>query len=168
MITPTFFFWHKGHEDQRSINGLLRSLLYQLLDQQPPFARCISPIKRKTQEWSLRLLRVTLDRLLAQCEFEKVRVCLFLDGLDEFEGSGAEQIPLVDLIKDLLKYDRVKTVVSSRPEPLYIDRLSGHKNIRLQDLVEEDIFRFVEAKLLKEPRMALYKVGEDGCQTGFL
>ena len=148
--------------------GLLRSLIYQILCQHPKFVEYIRPIRRRAQGWTFSLLKTTLHRVLAQCESEKVHICLFLDGLDEFEGSGPEQIPLVDLVQDLLGYERVKAIVSSRPEPLYLDRLSRYKSIRLQDLVEQDIERFVEGKLLKESYMVAYKVSKEGGYVGSL
>lgn len=80
--------------------------------------------------------------------------------MDEFEGDGVEQAPLVDLIQDMVHNDNVKAVVSSRPEPLFTDRLSSYERLRLQDLTLKDILDFVEGKLLQESSMLKYKVSK--------
>lgn len=33
LITPSFFFWNSGSRQQKTIDGLLRSLIYQMLNQ---------------------------------------------------------------------------------------------------------------------------------------
>ena len=33
LLTPTFFFWNASTDQQKTTNGLLRSLVYQMLDQ---------------------------------------------------------------------------------------------------------------------------------------
>ena len=113
---------------------------------------------RGRSEWTFKRLKTALDTLVAQFEHEKINICLVLDGLDEFEGDVAEQSLLMDTIQGLTKKDRVKAIVSSRPEPLFADRLSSYKGMRLQDLTEADMFTFVRGKLLNEPKISRYKV----------
>jgi hypothetical protein len=43
LCTPTFFFWNSGTKEQRSQIGLLRSLLFQVLDQTPKLVPIIMP-----------------------------------------------------------------------------------------------------------------------------
>lgn len=33
VLTPTFFFWNAGSRQQKTVDGLLRSLIYQILTQ---------------------------------------------------------------------------------------------------------------------------------------
>ena len=47
LIKATFFFWRAGIRDQKSINGLLRSLLYQMLSEYPQFVQTLDPGMRK-------------------------------------------------------------------------------------------------------------------------
>ena len=145
--------------DQRSITGLLRSLLYQLLSDCPHLAQHINTDEDRRQ-WTFKRLKSALDTLVAQCEHEKINICLVLDGLDEFQGDVTEQSLLVDLILRLTQNPRIKAIVSSRPEPLFVDRLSSHGGIRLQDLTAPDMFRFVQGKLLDEPMILRYKVSK--------
>lgn len=41
LLIPTHFFWNAGSGQQKSINGLLRSLVYQILLDCPSLARCV-------------------------------------------------------------------------------------------------------------------------------
>ena len=155
----TFFFWRAGNLDQKSIHGLLRSLLYQLLETYPRLGKQLaSSVYEARREWTVKRLKATLRTVIERCEVENLKICLLLDGLDEFEGDGIEQAPLVDLIQDLVKNSRIKAVVSSRPEPLFVERLSKYESLRLQDLNYEDIRQYVEGRLLQEPLMLKYRV----------
>ena len=40
LLTPTFFFWNAGVHQQKTIDGLLRSLIYQMLTGCPEFIAC--------------------------------------------------------------------------------------------------------------------------------
>ena len=42
LITPTFFFWNAGSRLQKSIDGLLRSLVYQMLKECPELIGCFN------------------------------------------------------------------------------------------------------------------------------
>ncbi|KAI9652359.1 MAG: hypothetical protein M1831_006837 [Alyxoria varia] len=157
LMIATFFFWRQGKSNQKSINGLLRSLLYQLLFNQPQLFRFLDPsIRKGTQEWSIKRLKNSISALLKKCPEERISVCLLLDGLDEFEQDGAEQTSLVDTILELTQDKHVKAIVSSRPEQPVVQRLSECKGLRLQDLTREDIPKYVEGRLYEEPLMCKY------------
>ena len=40
LLTPTFFFWNAGTRQQKSIEGLFRSLIYQMLIECPSLITC--------------------------------------------------------------------------------------------------------------------------------
>lgn len=40
LLTPTFFFWNAGVRQQKSVDGLLRSLIYQILKACPELIAC--------------------------------------------------------------------------------------------------------------------------------
>ena len=41
LLTPTFFFWNAGVRQQKTIDGLLRSLVYQILKACPDLIKCV-------------------------------------------------------------------------------------------------------------------------------
>lgn len=102
-------------------------------------------------------LQATLESILRQVK-EKCRICVFVDGLDEFSG---DQDVLIKLIGDVQTAD-VKVCLSSRPYRSYIDAFGSSAKLRLQDLTESDIKRYVSAKLYRlveiERRQDSYRI----------
>jgi hypothetical protein len=84
------FFTAEGTELQRSQEGLLRSLLWEALEEQPTLAaQVLTPHLKKTAyatdrfSWTLPELRMAFDTLLKLASTEH-RFCFFIDGLDEY------------------------------------------------------------------------------------
>ncbi|PVH80148.1 hypothetical protein DL98DRAFT_353784, partial [Cadophora sp. DSE1049] len=142
----SFFFWRAGSIPQKSVSGMLRSLLYQLLEEWPSVADTLAEdfrlASRRIPSWTERSLANLLQAALEAAADQNF--CLFIDGLDEFEGDTEE---LLDLIFKLQALRNVKCCLSSRPEVQLVARLSTHKQLRLQDLNFSDICRFVEERI---------------------
>ncbi|RYC63997.1 hypothetical protein CHU98_g2234 [Xylaria longipes] len=94
VVVASHFFWSAGLPIQRSGEGLLRSLLYDIFSRVP---KLISRIHEEnpesfgqrgemTQSWSRTLLEAILRQLTAQKELP-MKFCFFIDGLDDFEGD---------------------------------------------------------------------------------
>ncbi|KAK6859128.1 hypothetical protein PG995_004981 [Apiospora arundinis] len=146
--TLSYFFWRPGTTMQKNIVGLLRSLLYQICNGKP---QRINALMRRLdiepsmiQAWSERQLKKAFHEIIDIATGS--RFCVFVDGLDEFDGNYVE---LVNLIFELQGHKNVKFCVSSRPETQLSNRLSSCKTLRLQDLNFPDIKRFVQLKLSK-------------------
>ena len=157
IFTPNFFFWSPGSQLQKSLAGLLRSLIYQMLerfpDLMPILAESIGPCQhglRQLPAWTEQRLCATLQNLfsvgLAQC-----RLCIFIDGLDEFHG---DHVTLLNLISKFREITRVKFCLSSRPYSPFKHELSSSPMLKLQDLTEPDIRRYVADKLEGAPLKA--------------
>lgn len=78
-----------------------------------------------------------------------IDVCLFIDGLDEFEGP---QGVIADLVTSFPRRRTVKACVSSRPFNVFENAFEGFSSLKLQDFTFDAIRTFVEGKLLKHPR----------------
>lgn len=140
----SFFFWKSGSAVQRSSKGLLTSLLYQLLQQDARTRRRLlihSPHlqqKRANADWSA---KEATDILLQALIIAEWPICIFLDGLDEFdddEGCGK----LLEIIDRMLSSKHgvpLKICVSSRPEPELRRKLERLPSLRLQDLTKHDM-----------------------------
>ncbi|KAK8030151.1 hypothetical protein PG993_011442 [Apiospora rasikravindrae] len=142
----SFFFWRPGTPLQRSIVGLLRSLLYQLCDQRQDRIKSLMGWLRikpsMIHTWTERQLKRAVHEVIDKTTEDWF--CIFIDGLDEFTGDYAE---LIDLIFELQAHARVKFCVSSRPEVQLIKRLSSCKTLCLQDLNLPDITHYAWTKL---------------------
>ncbi|POS72344.1 hypothetical protein DHEL01_v209263 [Diaporthe helianthi] len=168
LIFASFFFWKHGSEEQRSLPGLLRSLLFSVLEQQPHLTRTVFPAqwdivdvvsgKRLHFSWSeiqdaFRLLTQTPEVYIRH------KFAFFVDGLDEFEGHDEK------LIKTLFQWahsgsENIKICVSSRELPIFQQRFSECLKFRLHEVTHRDIFLFVydtlreneDVKSRSEPR----------------
>ncbi|RSL62012.1 hypothetical protein CEP53_004924 [Fusarium sp. AF-6] len=158
--TAGFFFWTSGSRQQRSQTGLLRSLLHQLLSSSPELIAKTFPdlwtkVRQMTTkerislelEWTIGDLRSALDTFL-DAALKDANICLFIDGLDEFDGSHDE---IIDFFKGLTTRengDSLKLCLSSRPWAVFDKAFGGSvPNTKLQDLSYEDMCRYVKDTL---------------------
>jgi len=156
LIVASHYFWHSGSWMQKSHEGLLRTLLYQILEADTrkgynlskklisdlPFMSDYQPLR-----WNRRELLLIFRKL---CN-ANVKICIFLDGLDEYNPHHDHQ-KLTEDILELSKSENVKFCVSSRPWPTFEDAFRYHNMIKLEDLNEPDIRQFVWDTLEKAAR----------------
>lgn len=125
LVITSFFFWNASKTElPKSKEGLLRSILYQILRQAPDLIRYAPPgnweayISSNLGNHELGVNFLTLPEL--QAAFEriathlatlKIKFCFFIDGLDEYDGKPDEIIPIVHSLKSS---PYVKMCVSSR------------------------------------------------------
>ncbi|OBS20396.1 hypothetical protein FPOA_06767 [Fusarium poae] len=168
-----FFFWNSGDEDQKSQRGLLRTLLFQILQRHrdlivhvmpeawaswssrataivscnmPPDSPMLPPV---TQQWTMaqlkRVFRMTLQLLQG-----KVKLCLFIDGLDEYNG---DYLDLLELFQEYAQHPDIKFCLSSRPLLAFENEMMGFPSLRLQDLTSGDISHYVKDRLYRHKYM---------------
>ena len=152
LLTPTFFFWSAGTAVQKSVQGLLRSVTYQILMHEPKLLEDLTtallrsdsqPLNEARALTTRRLLSI-LDIVLSATAARRVYLCFFLDGLDEYDG---EEDILLDWISTTIRYENVKICVSSRPEEPYRRHFEHMPQLRLQDLTHNGIQTFIRARL---------------------
>ena len=101
-IVASHFFWNGGIPMQKSQTGLLRSLLYQILRQYPALIRIACPDQWHADEpthlfrngWSDEELSMAFKRLSEQRSLS-VKICIFVDGLDEYHGEHRDVISIL-------------------------------------------------------------------------
>lgn len=151
LIIVTFFFWNSGVSLQMTQKGLLLSLLFQILRQAPELIPSVSPTRWEAlclfnddaREWTEQELHQML-RFATETLSRYSKVCLFVDGLDEFDGNHDD---LIFLFKDLIANPNVKACVSSRPWLVFEDAFEHTPGLRLQDLSYPDIKHYVSSHL---------------------
>jgi hypothetical protein len=144
LYVLSFFFWRAGSEMQKSILGLLQSLLYQLARAKPAIISDLMRDDQATQvpTWTEKRLQRAVEHALSL--FSEDRIFLLIDGLDEFEGKYTA---LVTLLLGLQDKSNAKICLSSRPETALIRQLGSFPSLRLQDLNYRDIEHFVHEEL---------------------
>ncbi len=154
VLISTFFFWNAGTKLQKSFLGLLRSLLYQILDHQrgiiPELIKLqgIATVDGLMPTWTRKRIESSLKFVINKTSFP---LCLFIDGLDEFDEGEAD---LLQLINALQSRPSVKICASSRPSQYFINAFKDSAQLKLQDLTRRDIKIYVTDRLQMNPEMA--------------
>lgn len=149
LVVASFYFWASGTSIEASQQGLLQALLYQLLKQRPDIipmvipqtweSACLfGPSKMDRTEKKLRrMLNSAVKTLTTTCSS---RVCLFIDGLNEFDGDPQQ---LLTQFKRLTELPNVKLCLASRPWIVFEDAFSQKPSLMLQNLTHPDLNHFV-------------------------
>lgn len=156
LVTASFFFWNSGSKMQMSQEGLLRSVLLQIIEQRlrqnnhdtlKERLVIFAMIQESLQTFRSRDL-LQLFRFIIEDAGNAIKFFLLLDGLDEFDGDKTK---LISLIHTLGKYDHVKVCVSSRPWTVFEDGFCQQPSLMLQHLTHHDILLYTRETLRKEP-----------------
>lgn len=158
LITASFFFWNAGLPLQKTYEGLLRSLLYQVLEARPDLTTIIFP---KLSEYLMTTARDSLVgfqirmtelreafKLLTTALSHDCAVFLMMDGIDEYNGDHHEFSRF--LLECASTDSALKILISSRPIAACSQVFSGLPQLRLQDLTRHDIRAYIEVELLHD------------------
>ncbi|KAI6085130.1 hypothetical protein F4821DRAFT_279668 [Hypoxylon rubiginosum] len=160
LVTANYFFWSMAkHPLQKSQEGLLRSLIYQILRQCPELTFKVHSMAATSHPGSVSEFNLVLtipalsDMFRALCKLlvqSNIKLCLFIDGLDEYTGLTEEPDDIINLISQLSSPGNVKICLSSRPwnkfEKAYgCDRT---EKLAMQDFNAVDIRAYVNDNLM--------------------
>ena len=157
VLTPSFYFWKPGTPEQKSLAGMLRSLIIQLLkvgervfDGLIDYLLSKKKLKRTPSglecHWTVPNLNLALDYLVDASKGHFM-ICFFIDGLDEFEDSQCSRNELLRRLRKLASWNHVKLCVASRPEQAFEDEYRAEPHLKLEDLTYTSIVKFVGDKL---------------------
>lgn len=164
LIKAEYFFWISGgNELQKSQEGLLRTLVYQILRQCPDMIpqaypntwKLYCPEESSTMEnvsisrsagatmpLSIHGLLTTLKTICKASQGSEAKFCFFIDGLDEYEGKP---IDMIDLIRVLRTLPNLKLCLSSRSWNEFEQEFGkdGTRKLYMQDFNSNDISAYV-------------------------
>jgi hypothetical protein len=155
LCTAAFFFHDRGvHEDQKSFEGLLRSIIHQILESVPELLLAIVDIYRRALaedgqcRWSIHELEAALRKILHQKDVLGC-ICLFIDALDEYKGRKDD---ISRFLKDLVEVTPgqqlvIRICASSREWNVFSQLLGGNPTLTLQDWTKDDIRLFASERL---------------------
>ncbi|KAI1805605.1 hypothetical protein F4811DRAFT_514504 [Daldinia bambusicola] len=150
LIVASFYFWAAGSKMQTSREGFYRTLLRQICKSCPEAIPHASP-----ERWEA--LCLYNEDPMPFCE-EELRcmlhnaitfasstngVCLFIDGLDEFDGSHKD---LIEFVKSIVETLPVKVCVASRPWIVFETAMKGKPSLMIEDLTFNDIRSYVTSR----------------------
>lgn len=150
------YLWNAGSVTQKSLTGLLLSLVYQLFRQRADLIE----ISVSSHRWQTALEPGAKMRTWAESELQDVlrtfvrqtcpdaKLLLLVDGLDEYDGSDEQRMDMISFFQGLTAIDGVKVCVSSRPWVIYQDAFKCCPQLRLEELTKKDISLYVHDQLL--------------------
>ncbi|KAG8526675.1 uncharacterized protein KY384_008104 [Bacidia gigantensis] len=173
-----YFFHDRGTEVQKSINGFLREILYQILQQQPDLFTFIysiwTSVKRDThnterpevRSWKPSHIKDAIRSIASKSTYP-LNLCLFVDALDEHDGKHQE---LISTLRSLTQceqnsYFRIRLCVAGRPENVFRTAFSDYPGFAIHDYTTSDIRHYAEDRIRKEQRGELTVEGTDELQS---
>lgn len=195
-ILAAFFFFERGDSLQKSREGLLRSLLYQILSQRRELISLIYDSNKEDRRAPIPLPQITWLALkeaftrLLDCIPESTKVCLFVDGLDEYrmidreKEYGTDELHLLsygtnDDFRDYpegswirdghqeiatifqnIKTPNVKICVASRELAPFEAAFASAPRLRIHEFTKKDIHHYVYSRLIGEGRQQFYDADE--------
>lgn len=174
LIFGQFYSWAAGTEAQRTLPGLLKSLLFQALSQHPGlmehvFPRQIeqmriSPVQldpslERFQDFGSKQIQKAFDLLLNKVEQFDCRACFLIDGLDEFEGDDLSHEDLATKLGAWTAGGNIKLLLSSRPWRPFLTTFAAHQRLHLHELNEVDIMTYCIRQL--EQDREIRRIGVD-------
>ncbi|KAB8576205.1 hypothetical protein FH972_025733 [Carpinus fangiana] len=161
LIKASFFFHDRGTNEQKSLEGLLQSVLSQILQEMPTLQQHLEPIfvRRGVSYgtlWRLDELEEAFS-ILQQQKTERIHIVLFLDALDEYKGS---KDTVCTFIWNLITQPdncpvKFSVCFSSRPWTVFLDSFAPLPSCSIHDHTTTDIIMFTEAKI--KSRASLYQ-----------
>ncbi|KAF2178066.1 hypothetical protein K469DRAFT_512952, partial [Zopfia rhizophila CBS 207.26] len=155
LLVLKFFFWNLGTRLQKSITGMLRALLHNVLDRYPELIPAVLPsFYRNWQTFDVYSEPTYVElkkafELLKEKSASFLKLCVFIDGIDELDGDHRD----ISAFLRSLASSNIKLVLSSRPINACLNAFRGCPTLRLQDLTRPDMDIFVRGQLSSYPLM---------------
>ncbi|KAH8897670.1 hypothetical protein GQ53DRAFT_837506 [Thozetella sp. PMI_491] len=158
-VVAGFFFHDRGSGVQKSLEGLLREILYQILQQQPRHVRLLLEsqssslvFKEKGEgisfsvNWNPQELELALLSLASN---HKLNLCLFIDALDEHHGNHQLLVNFIQKLSHLpdARALKLKICLASRPENLFNQKFKDMPGFAIHRYTHEDIKKYTSAGL---------------------
>ena len=159
---PTFFFsyffYELGDLQEKAFVSLLHAFVYRLLIELHDISKTASSIliqilepympQTRKQPWAQKALQQALRHIAMRSPIN-AGVVLFIDGLDECDGSHADQL---EFLKDLVETSKlsklsIKICIASRAEVDIRLRLSTYPSLAIHRFTESDIALYVTRRL---------------------
>ena len=149
-IVASFYYSYREGEQQTNHSNMLRSVLYDILNQNGEFFFHFQRYHRERGEnpWSSSSLREVLLSIAENHPVDE-RLYVIVDAMDE--SVDGDRYTVIDLLQKMCATRGrcvMKVLVASRPiDELYGFSTKNHKMIQLEDVNSLDILRYAESFL---------------------
>jgi hypothetical protein len=154
-IIASHYFWCSGTTIQKSQQGLLQTLLFDIFRQCPDLIpvvcreRWSSNCEDSGRPWEVSELHGALQGI-SEKQALGVKFCFFIDGLDEYEGDHLE---FCSALKTLSTSAHIKLCLASRPWNAFQDAFGqSYSKLYIHYLTCNDIEAYTTDRLQTHPR----------------
>lgn len=144
-IRTRHFFHDRGTVLQKSFEGLLRNILFQILAAAPQLCDSVKSTfeellaRNPKKIWTSSNLRRCLHHILDQSKYD-IQLFILLDALDEYDGTPNHISDfLEDMIRSAKDKTRIQILFASRPWETFHERFKSSQGLRLQEHNKSDI-----------------------------
>lgn len=148
----SFYAWNPGSDPQKSIDGLVRTILSQALKDSPDLLPLVLPRRwafettlwgsNYPSDWEfedMASLEEGLGCFLSESQ-SRMKLMILVDGLDEFNVAPKE---LIKTIESISRHGNVKLCVASRPWTEFRDRFGLCPQLEIHNLTAGDIQTYI-------------------------
>ncbi|KAI1455227.1 hypothetical protein F4805DRAFT_286186 [Annulohypoxylon moriforme] len=181
LCYAAFFFWISGNQNQRSLTGLYRSILFSVLNKRPSLIPKVFPTYWNKDRAALPTDLIELTRphvveaafrtLLNKAISGDYCLCLFIDGLDEYDADSEDHWNLAKQLRNwtVRSNGNIKICISSRPHIEFEQTFSssngpGRYQVHLQHLNRPDIEIHCRTMFMKDEEFQNLKHLQDSYQ----
>ena len=174
-----YFFHDRGTDVQKSIEGFLSEILYQILVQDKECFYFVYSVYAKVKKlgqagsekgtvtpgWTQsQLQEETLS--IASRSTSHLNLCLFIDALDEHDGNHKELISTLIALTEFKENPmfKIRLCVAGRPENVFKDAFRDYPSFAIHDYTETDIRLYAEDRIHQENNSILTNEGKRGLQ----
>ena len=174
-----YFFHNRGTEVQKSIEGFLSEILYQILDQDKEYFYFVYSVYAKVKKsrqagskkgavtpgWTQSQLQEAILSIASKST-SHLNLCLFIDALDEHDGNHKELISTLIALTEFKENPvfKIRLCVAGRPENIFKDAFRNCPSFAIHDYTETDIRLYAEDRMRQENNSTLTDEGKRGLQ----
>lgn len=155
-IRAEFFFSERGAQEQKTLEGLLHRILFQLLSQAEDLTEFFTDVYQNSVnikgEWLLIYLERTLIDIAVQRKV-RLNICLFIDALDEHsEDYDRTHWRLIEILQAFVakadgRFVKIMLCLSSRPENIFKDVFRKSPSFQVHLQTSFDVQTYVHGRI---------------------
>ncbi|KAI0116206.1 hypothetical protein F4776DRAFT_666527 [Hypoxylon sp. NC0597] len=154
LVFAKCFFWRLGTDAQKSLAGLILTLLHQVLSAAPDLIPIAFPLVWRDAELytktgirlSLTDIKQAFETLLTNpSTFEKHKMVFFIDGLDEYSGRHTELVN--KFFNWTTSSEHLKICVASREWNEFMEGFAECPRLRIHQCTHGDVTTLVDDRL---------------------
>lgn len=163
-VITGYFFHDRGSADQKSVEGFLREILYQILYQRKETFKLVFPLfnqrflapsqlqrgptSASCNAWSSCTIQDALLSIATKTEVG-VNICLFIDALDEHDGNHNDLVSTLSRLAQRRENPlyRLRLCLACRPENVFKDAFGNCPGFLIHEQTTNDIKRYAEGRI---------------------